>query len=188
MKVLSWLLLAGLLIPPAPAQQVTGPSAAYRNFGGNYAGSSGNGADLTEDILPTCSFTMPINAMPNVGDVWQVTLGGKFTGSTDTKAVRLRAGTTTAGPIVWTASAAAASNTAWVVVIKYMKTSFNAQNFLALANIGSSANAFSGTIINSSSLQETIVNNFVVTGQNSTNAVASSITCQYMQTEYFGAQ
>jgi hypothetical protein len=178
-----------LLIPPAPAQQVTGPSAAYRNFGGNIAGSSGNGADLTEDILPTCSFTMPINAMPNVGDVWQVTLGGKFANVADSKNLRVRYGTTNSGsPIMLAVSSTAVNQTSWVAVMKFMKTAYNAQNIWVMSAIGSSANAFSGSSFLTGSFQEALVNPFTVTGQDSTNPTANAITCQYMQTEYFGAQ
>jgi hypothetical protein len=186
---------AGILLFPVVAVSQSlplgpgAPPAKYSNFGGNTAGASGNGADLNEDILPTCSFTMPINAMPNIGDAWQVTLGGKFAASTDSKAARVRYGTTNTGvPIIWSGSATTTSQTSWVVIIRYMKIGFNSQNILILANIGPNANAFSGTVIGPSSLQETLVNNFVVTGQNTTNSVASSVTCQYMQIEYFGAQ
>jgi hypothetical protein len=183
------LYLLFLLLPAiAAAQSVTAPAAQYKNFGGNVAGQSGNGADLTEDILPTCGFAIPVNATPNVGDVFQVTLGGKFIGSTDTKTVRVRFGTTNAGvPIMLTVTGNTATHLFWVAIIKYMKTGFNTQNIAILANVGSNANAFSGTSFSTGSFQETVLNNFTVTGQNATTAVANSVTCQYMQMEYFGA-
>jgi hypothetical protein len=129
---------------------------------------------------------MPIGAMPNVGDIWQVTLGGKYISSTDNKSARVRAGTTSTGvPIMLSAVATALNQTSWAAIIKFMKIGFNAQNVWVMSTIGSSSNAFSGTNVSTGAFQETLVNNFVVTGQNATNPVASSVTCQYMQIEYF---
>jgi len=181
---LALLLLSGIaLAQPGPP-----PAAKYKNFGGNVAGQSGNGADLTEDVLPNCSFAIPINAMPNVGDVFQITLGGRFIGSTDTKNARVRFGTTNAGvPIALTITGNTTTHISWVAVIKFMKTGLNAQNIAALSSVGSNGNAFSGTSFSTGSYQESLLNNFTVTGQNTTNSVANSVTCQYMQTEYFGA-
>lgn len=184
----AFLLLPGMALAQQPPYGPGAPPVKYKNFGGNTAGASGNGADTTEDLLTNCAFAMPIGVLPNVGDVFQVTLGGKFTSSTDNKTVRVRLGTTIAGvPIVWTGAATAVNQTGWVVVMRWMKTSLNNQNVAALSSIGANANAFSGTSFNTGTLQETLLNNFVVTGQNATNPVANSITCQYMQTEYFGA-
>lgn len=186
--LLTLLLMPGLAFAQSPAPGPGAPLyAKYQNFGGNVSGSSGNAADLLELVLPTCSFTIPANSLPNVGDVFQITLGGKFGATTDSKSVRVRLGTTIAGvPIIWTASGTVAAALSWVATIRYMKTAVNAQTVIVMANVGNGT--FNGTSESSSSLVETVANQFVVTGQNTTNSVANSVTCQYMQTEYFGVK
>lgn len=185
-----FLLLAFLLFPSVAYAQVgtgAGPGAPpftkYKNTGGNFAGASGNGADLTEDTLTNCGFTIPINATPNVGDVFQVTLGGKFGATTDSKSLRVKH--SSGAPVIFTASGTVAAAISWVAIIKFQKTGTNAQNIIVLSNVGNGT--FNGATMLTGTFQETIANAFLVTGQNVTNSVANSVTCQYMQTEYFGA-
>lgn len=190
MRWLSVCLAALILLarPGGPvAQQITAPGSHFQNIGGNLAGASGNASDLSEDILTNCNFIIPANSLPNINDVFQITLGGKFAATTDSKSMRVRLGTTnTSVPIIGTASGTAAAVTGWVMVIQFRKTAFNAQSVNVFSSVGNGS--LNGTTSYVFSMVETIANPFTVTGQNTTNSAANSVTCTDMRMDYFAAR
>jgi hypothetical protein len=178
-------LLPGLAFAQSP---LAGPGAPpftkYKNFGGNVAGVSGNGTDLTEDPLTNCNLTIPAGILANVGDVVQITLGGSFGATTDTKTLRVRQ-TSIAGTVLSSTAATAVSAIRWGLVLKFIKTASNAQTVNTISSVGSGAFTGTNTITTANTDSATIP--IVVSGQNVTNSVASSVTCLFSQMEFFGA-
>lgn len=136
--------------------------------------SVGNGADTTEDTLQ--SFTIPANTLVNVGDTLRIIAGGVFAASTDNKTVRVKLGGTaissptgiTAGSIRWGVEA-------WVV-----KTGSNTQSYLST---GATVSGTQGTDTFTLSLTDTSTIALTITGQNSTNSSANSVTCRFLIVE-----
>lgn len=177
-----------LLTFGAAAQQITSPTSGYKILSFNTAGASGNAADITEDILTNCNFVMPIGVMPNIGDKFIVTLGGKFSADANSKSARVRFGTTNAGvPVMVTVSGTTATMTSWAFTMVFQKTALNAQNVWILSNTGSTA-SFNGTSVSTGAFSEALLNNFTVTGQNTISATANTVTCQMMETAYSPVQ
>lgn len=140
--------------------------------------SVGNGADTTEDTLQ--SFTMAAGQLANVGDVIRITAGGTFAGSTDSKQVKIKFAN--AAMSIPTGSTVGA--TRWAANVAITKTGTNTQSFIVGAeNISASPGTNSGTLTATDANALTIA----VTGQNSTNSVAGSVTCQVLLIEYIPA-
>ena len=140
--------------------------------------SVGNGADLTEDTLQT--FTIPAATLRNVGDILRVKAGGTMGGTTDVKAARVRI----AGALMAQATGSVAGGTTWAIDVDVQKTGSNAQ---IVSGWGLVQSVSSGTASIATSLTDTGTLALTVTGQNTTNSVAGSITCRYLTVEYLPA-
>jgi hypothetical protein len=129
----------------------------------------GNGADLTEDTL--VSYTIPANTLVNVGDALRIVASGAFIGSTDAKTARIRIGGITSG----TPTTTAATSTTWRVELNVTRAALNTQEYEYFGAISGAA----GTQLYNnaqSSLGDASPATLTVTGQNTTNSVASSVT------------
>lgn len=139
--------------------------------------SSGNGADITEDTLSTCVYTIPANQLANVGDTLHIVAGGTFAGSTDVKTARVRLGGVTVASFVGSTAGA----TAWFMQADVIKTAAGAQ----MTNTFSFAlNQTSFVLGGATALTDTATIPLLVTGINATNSVAGSITCRYLTVDF----
>jgi hypothetical protein len=138
----------------------------------------GNGADITVDTLQT--FTMAAGQLKNVGDRIIIRAGGTFAASTDNKIAQCRMG---AAPL-FSVTVSAAGQTSWRIEGEICKTGANAQassgyaaatNNIMAASSGTQAQTDTGALVLS------------IVGQNTTNPVASSITCRYFTVDYIAA-
>jgi hypothetical protein len=129
----------------------------------------GNGADLTEDTLVT--YSVPANTFVNVGDELRVVATGGFTGSTDVKTARIRIGGISAA----TAPTSAATQTAWRIEFHIIKSGSNAQQYEVFSGF-SGATGTQAYSNGAGVLTEGSANALTVTGQNTTNSVASSVS------------
>lgn len=166
---------------PSHAQQITvGPRNPTICATGI---SAGNGSDLTEDVMRRC--TIPAGTWQNVGDSVRFTLSGFLGGTTDVKAVQVRAGDPPGGVIMTTMNASTAGQTRWWAEVTMTKSGTNTQSF------GSLGTVLNGTIGGTSSgpttLTDTVANDIVITGKNSTNSVANSVTVQTLVAEFIPA-
>jgi hypothetical protein len=158
-----------LLLPvAASAQPLPALSSKYTRLFTSLS-IVGNGADLTEDTLVT--YSVPANTLVNVGDALRVVAAGAFIGSTDSKFARIRLGAITAG----TAAAAVATNLAWRVELNITRSAPNIQQFELWTAISGGAGTQQYTN-GQVALAEASPNTLTVTGQNTTNSVASSVT------------
>lgn len=137
--------------------------------------SVGNGADLTADTLQT--FTIPANTLKNVGDIIHVVAGGIFAASTDTKTAAIKFGATSQVTITATTTSAVR----WYGEVWFMKTGTNTQSY---TGVGAQVANSSGTNSATTTLAEGSTIALTVVGQNSTNSVANSVTCQLLMVEY----
>jgi len=153
---------------PIMAQQAL--YATYTNVG--------NGADTTLDTLQT--FTMAAGQLKNVGDRLVIRAGGNFAASTDSKSAQLRMG---AGALL-TVTAAAVGQLSWRIEGEVCKTGPNAQTVCAYGV--SSGNISSGNTATSAQPDASAIT-LLIAGQNTTNPVASSITCRYFTVDYVAA-
>lgn len=130
----------------------------------------GNGADLTEDTL--VSYTIPANTLVNVGDEIHVIATGGFTGSTDAKTARVRIGPGVgpAAPVT-----TVATNMAWRIEVHFIKSALNTQQSDEFTAISGGAGTQYYINVQSTETEGTALS-LTVTGQNTTNSVASSIT------------
>ena len=140
---------------------------------------AGNAADTTEDIMQT--YTVPALTLANVGDILEIVAGGAFGGTTDAKTARLRIGGI-AGSIVCAPTGNSASQTRWAITAWVVKTGASTQSFTGLGAI--SAAATGGSLNGTATLTDTATIQIVVTGQNATNSVVNSVTCQYLHVRY----
>lgn len=175
------LLLALSFIAAASAQPLTPPGS-----GGGGAASSphlyvngvsvGNGADITQDTLQ--SMTIAAGKLASVGDIISIETGGVYAASTDIKAVRVLAG----GQIIGSCSGNVAAVINWYVTAQLIKTGSNTQSYISACTVvGSNGNVRTGTL----TLTDTATIAVLVTGQNSTNPVAGSITAQALVVDYW---
>lgn len=144
------------------------------------APNTGNGADLTEDTL--ASFTIPAAALLNVGDTLKVIAVGAFIGSTDSKNARVRIGALAAATPVTTA----ATNTTWRIEVTMTKSASNTQQ----TEIFSAMSGGAGTQVYTnaqSGIADTAPIAFSVTGQNTTNSVANSVTLRFVMLDLIRA-
>lgn len=133
----------------------------------------GNGADLTEDTLIT--YSIPANTFVNVGDTVRVIASGAYASSTDSKTARLKIGAVTAA----TAAATATTNLLWRIEFNITKSATNAQQLeYVAANSGGAGTQMYGN--GASGLVDGVANALTITGQNTTNSVASSVSVRYV--------
>ena len=170
--------LAGVLLAATASAQVVsqGPSGFQTLF--TNGASSGNGADLTSDVLTTCStYSLPAGQLANVGDVIHITAGGTLAASTDLKTVAVRIG----GTVVASGSSSATGGSQWVSDTWLMKTGPSTQTYGSDMLIN---NQGVGILSNTLALTDTGALTVTVTGQNATNSVAGSVTCRLAIVQY----
>ncbi len=172
-SLLVFAMMLVLLVGQAQAQSQTGRSDTYISlFATGTIGS--NGADLSEDTLQT--YTLPASSLVNVGDRLIIFASGGAGGTTDNKVIRFRIGSG-AGGIIMASTAATASGTHWSGYAEVVKTGSNTQSAGGLASVTNTTNAGSGALTTTVTDTSTMV--ISITGQNTTNSVSGSITCQY---------
>ena len=154
---------------PIMAQQAL--YATYTNVG--------NGADITLDTLQT--FTMAAGQLKNVGDRIIIRAGGAFAASTDSKTVACRIGSSGA---IFSSTVATAGQTSWRMEGEVCKTGANAQTYSGYVMANNNA-----VTSNTATLTQTDTGTLAlsITGQNTTNPAASSITCRYFTVDYVAA-
>jgi hypothetical protein len=144
---------------------------------------SGNGADLTEDQLTNCNYTIPANTLVNTGDGIRAQVYGNFAATTDNKTARLHIGGA-AGVIVGLVTTTSSGVGSWMMDVTILKSGSNTQVYGAAAG----ANGLTGLPrVGSTGVTDTSNIAMVVTGQNTTNMVASSITCTLSRFEFLRA-
>jgi hypothetical protein len=146
------------------------PSAggSSMNTTGNFFtffGSAGNGADTTEDTLK--SFTLPANALNQVGRGVYIYAWGTFAANTNTKAAKMYFGATSIST-----GAAASNNVGWALEMVVGKSAANAQAINGQSVVGTS---HGGTVSSTGSETDTAAITIKVTGQDSTSANANAI-------------
>jgi hypothetical protein len=137
--------------------------------------SVGNGADITEDTLQ--SFTIPAGLMANVGDIIHVVARGAPLNSADVKVVRLKLGGTNISALTLTPS----STQPWLLEAWITKTAANTQSTQVLQTVATNNTTVARF---PSGITDTASMALLLTGQNSTNPVAGSITCDFFDVEY----
>jgi hypothetical protein len=139
----------------------------------------GNGADITLDTLQT--FTMAAGQLKNVGDRIVIRAAGAFAASTDSKTVACRIGSSGA---IFSSTVATAGQTSWRMEGEVCKTGANAQTYSGYVMANNNA-----VTSNTATLTQTDTGTLAlsITGQNTTNPVASSITCRYFTVDYIAA-
>lgn len=138
----------------------------------------GNGADLTEDTLAT--YTVPANTLAADGDILHIRAGGTLAASTDSKTVKIKWGgvtLATLGPYT------AVGNVAWSADVRVIRTGSAAESFIAMMTAQNST-AFTAAS-NTTTVNTTVTNDVVVTGQNTTNSVANSVKMQYLTVDVY---
>jgi len=138
-----------------------------------------SGADVSEDTLQ--SYTLPANSLVNPGDKLRIFAGGAANGNTDNKLIRLRIGS--GGPNILSAmSIVTASGTRWSMYTEIVKTGPNAQLATMLPRVANSASA-DGLGQTATAVPDTAPITLSITGQNTTNPTAASLTCGYFSVE-----
>jgi hypothetical protein len=142
--------------------------------------SVGNGADLNEDILKT--YTLPAGTLSGNGDIIHITAGGTMGATTDSKTVRIRVGGI-AGSVLANPSGATAGAVTWHSEAWIMRTGVGTQSFNSSGAVVGSGNT-GGVLTSNGTFDETLAQDILVTGRNTTNSVAGSITCSWFHVEY----
>lgn len=150
-----------------------GPPGFVRLFSAFPTSSNGNGADLTEDTIAACGYTIPAGQLANVGDTLHIAVSGNMAASTDAKSARVKLNGAAVGA---TATASAASGTAWRLDGYLVKNGANTQittwyNFVGISNTSAFASSGPAALTDAATIALT------VTGQNVTSSVANSVTC-----------
>ena len=140
--------------------------------------SIGNGADTTEDTLQT--YVIPANTLRNIGDLLRIRAGGQLGATTDTKIVRIKIN----GNLMMQCSGATAGGNVYTLETTLQKTAPNVQ---ASTGIGLVPGAAIAGTSNAPTITDTAPMTLTITGQNTTNAVAGSITCRFLTVEYVPA-
>jgi hypothetical protein len=172
------LLLAATLLFPALAlgQTTTPPVAGVQRIAAcTLTSVLGNASDLTEDTMQTC--TIPAGTLAATGNTLHIFASGKFIGSTDTKTARIKLG----GQNVGIAQIAVTAAVAWSMDVWVVKTGASTQTYAASATIGNGTSGApnSGT----ATVTDTGTITLLITGQNATNPVINSVTCQLVYVE-----
>jgi hypothetical protein len=141
-------------------------------------GSNGNGADLTEDPLTACNYTIPANQLASVGDTIHVVAEGTMAASTDNKTAKVKFNGTPIGATVNTSAAAA---TTWRIDGNLTRIASGAQRWSSF-NLGQAIGASVGG--QNTSITDTATIALTITGQNATNAVANSVTCSSLTVDF----
>lgn len=171
-----FVVLALLISPGAIAQQIT---TAPRNPTICANGvSAGNTAALnTEEVIRTC--TLPAGLLLNIGDSVQLTAGGVFGGTTDSKTLQIRFNGIGAGTVIMsTMAASTAGQTRWWAQVTITKSASNAQSWAALGTVLNGT--IGGTNGGAMTVTDTNAIDIVITGKNATTGVANSVTVQTM--------
>jgi hypothetical protein len=159
----------------AHAQAISQPPSGFQRLFSQGA-SSGNGADLTEDTLSSCStYSLPANTLANVGDTVRIVASGTLGLTTDNKTVKIKIGSLIAVAM----ATATATSSAWYAEAVITKTGPNTQTYSAVGNIlATNGTGFARSA--ASTLTDTGALGIVTTGQNVTSSVAGSITCLHL--------
>ncbi len=128
-----------------------------------FAGSVGNGADTTEDVLK--SFSLPANALDVVGRAVYIYAWGTYANNTNTKAAKLYFGATSI-------AAASGNNTSWALEMVVIKSAANAQKINSQNITGTT---HGGTTSAAGAETDTAAITIKVTGQDTTSANANAI-------------
>jgi hypothetical protein len=173
-----WLALAallGLLSQSATADILFNKRGVQRLYAVGI--SVGNGADLTQDTLQ--SFIVPAGILANVGDTLHIFASGTAGATTDAKTVTIKLN----APSLAAFNLNVAAATRWTSDIYITKTGPNTQsygNMSATPGAPSASQVTNGTL----ALTDTAALPLLVTGQNATNSVAGSITCQLLTVDF----
>lgn len=166
----------------ADAQQINGGRPAYQvlNTQMNSAGV-GNGADLTEDTLFT--YTIAANQLANVGDRLHIVAAGIMVSSTDNKTARVKFGGQNAISLTTTST----TTVQWRIETDIVKTAASVQSSSALGTMSGivAAQAVLGSA--AWTVTDTAAIALLVTGQNTTNSTANTITCKYLTVDFIPA-
>ena len=140
----------------------------------------GTGADTTEDAL--MQYTIPAGTLVNVGDRVHIYAAGKQGATTDTKSLRVRLGSCSAGTLIVGQNTASAAAVGWVADIVILKTGSNTQSYGATTQFAGTQGVSGG----SGTLTQTDTAGILVcfTGQNSTTATLNSVQQQIMTVDY----
>lgn len=153
--------------------QQTGPKLLY-STGTNV----GNTAATTEDTLQ--SYTIPANTLRNVGDRVRIIVSGSLGATTDTKIMRVKVG----GSNLVVPQASTTAATAWRAQLDLIKTGASTQ---ATMGYGNALNSAVHVVSSNTTFTDTSTIALLITGQNTTNSVADSVTCRYVTVEYLPA-
>lgn len=178
-KVKSLFIILLSLIPAIAHAQQLFPLAINNEVPLYITGTSvGNGADTTEDQLQT--YMLPAGQLANVGDMIHIIAGGVFAGSTDSKTVKVKF----ANAALSIPTGSTVGQTRWSSEVWIVKTGSNTQSFMA---VGTNVSASAGTNNGTATATDTNALSVTVTGQNATNSVAGSVTCQFLTVQYIKA-
>jgi hypothetical protein len=136
---------------------------------------TGNGADITDDVLYTVSIP---NLLQTTGDVIHVVARGVAAATADAKSIRLKLIGQNACVIGF-----GATNTTWYLEAFIMRVGANSQNTMCLTN--NATNNTINTTVSTPAGDATMTLN--LTGQNATNPVLNSIQVQQMVAWYLPA-
>jgi hypothetical protein len=174
-------LAAGHCLAQSPT--IKGASSAYQPL---FASGvvSGNGADLTEDTFSTCNYTLPAGMLANVGDTLQIVATGTFAASADTKTIRIRLAAGIGNAFL---QESASTTTRWGMDYRVIKTGPSTQSWAVFG--GSNFIPATGAPFanGTSAVTDTSAIAITVSGQNTTNSVLNSLTCQYFSVTYIKA-
>jgi hypothetical protein len=130
-------------------------------------------------------YNLPAGTLANVGDRIRIVAAGTTASSTDTKNVRLRFGTGAPG-VISQPLLSTASGTRWSLTAEIVKTGPSAQSYSVIGVAQNSA-LTGGIAAGTLTFTDTAPIPISVTGQNTTSAVAASLTCQYLSVDLLRA-
>lgn len=156
--------MGNLVLPSAGSGSLTTQGNVFEFFG-----SSGNGADTTEDTLKT--YTLPANALDAVNRMVYIYAWGSYANTPGTKAAKLYFGSNNV-------AAATGQNTSWALEMVIGKSAANQQQISGQPIVGTAH----GGVTNTANASNTDTAGIVikVTGQNSTSANANTIVLSGM--------
>lgn len=157
-----------------------GPSGFKRLFSVFPTSSNGNGADLTEDVIAPCAYTIPAGQLANIGDTLHIRVGGNMGATTDVKTARVKLNNLGVGATV---IASTAPGTSWREDGYLAKTGSNTQTISWYSFAGNSTTAAFATVT-ALAITDAAPIALSVTGQNATNSVAGSITCTWLTVDF----
>jgi hypothetical protein len=90
------------------------------------------------------------------------------------------------GAAIAAPSGSIASATRWTARAQIMRNGANVQQYASMSNVAASGNT-GGALGGVAGVTETAPITILVTGQNTTNSVANSVTCDYLGISYLKA-